>query len=229
MNRLTVQRAVNWFYLLMRNELLGIILLALLALSTGSGCASMNAAGSSSNQTDYFAQARTNDGWNEKIQEWQSRSTITPAAQIETSENTDSEFSGFRSERRRQMARNLVTWTQRQSQQHFTNDDAADHWATLEETLRRGQEDCDGLELLIYNGLQELGFAPSSVYRAVVYRTSDLQHHMVTLWFEDPQDPWVLDPTGAMTNTMVKMSDVPNWMALKVFSQTNQYSVQHAL
>ena len=52
---------------------------------------------------------------------------------------------------------------------------------------------------------------------------------MVTLWFEDPQDPWELDPTGAMTNTMVKMSEVPNWMALKVFSQTHQYSVQHAL
>jgi hypothetical protein len=50
---------------------------------------------------------------------------------------------------------------------------------------------------------------------------------MVTLWFEDPQDPWVLDPTGAMTDSMVKMSDVDNWVALKVFSQNDQYSVQH--
>ena len=184
----------------------------------------MNAAGSA-NSVDYFAPAKTQDGWSEKIQEWQSRSTIAPAAQIETSENTDSEFSGFRSERRRQMARHLVTWTQRQSQQHFTNDAAADHWATLEETLRRGQEDCDGLELLIYNGLQELGFAPSSVYRAVVYRTSDLQHHMVTLWFEDPQDPWVLDPTGAMTLGMPRMSEMPGWVPIKLFSDTTEYTV----
>ena len=210
MNRLTVQRAVNWFYLLMRNELLGIILLALLVLGTGSGCASMNAAGSSSNQTDYFALARTNDGWNEKIQEWQSRSTITPAAQIETSENTDSEFSGFRSERRREMARNLVTWTQRQSQQHFTNDASADHWATLEETLRRGQEDCDGLELLVYYALLSMGFKRSEVFRAVVYRPSDLQHHMVTLWFEDRDDPWVIDPTGAMSSGLPRR--VVRWL-----------------
>lgn len=37
----------------------------------------------------------------------------------------------------------------------------------------------------------------------------------------------MLDPTGAMTNTLVKMSDVANWAALKVFSETHQYSVQH--
>ena len=209
----------------MRNEqLLGILLLAIMSLSIGSGCASMNAAGSS-NPVDYFAPARTNDGWSGKIEDWQNRSTISHRA--ETSENTDSSFSGFRSERRREMAANLVTWTQAQAETHFTNDAGADHWATLEQTLRRGQEDCDGLELLIYNGLQELGFAPTSVYRAVVYRTTDLQHHMVTLWFEDPSDPWVLDPTGAMTDSMVKMSDVDNWVALKVFSQNDQYSVQH--
>ena len=74
---------------------------------------------------------------------------------------------------------------------------------------------------------QELGFNPATVYRAVVYRTTDLQHHMVTLWFEDPSDPWVLDPTGAMTDSMVKMSEADNWVALKVFSQNEQFSVQH--
>ena len=108
----------------MRNELLGIIFLALTALSFGSGCASMNAAGSA-NSVDYFAPAKTQDGWSEKIQEWQSRSTITRGANVETSENTDSDFAGFASDRRREMAQNLVTWTQRQSNQHFVNDGAA--------------------------------------------------------------------------------------------------------
>ena len=208
----------------MRNEqLLGLLLLAILSLTLGSGCASMNAAGSS--QVDYFAPARTNDGWSGKIEDWQNRSTITRGAKV--AENNDSNFSNFRSERRREMAAKLVTWTQAQSKIHFVNDGASDHWATLQQTLRRGQEDCDGLELLIFNGLQELGFNPATIYRAVVYRTTDLQHHMVTLWFEDPSDPWVLDPTGAMTDSMVKMSEIDNWVALKVFSQNEQYSVHH--
>ena len=46
------------------------------------------------------------------------------------------------------------------------------------------------------NFLRELGFDKAEVYRAIVYRKSDQQHHMVTLWFEDPDDPWVIDPTA---------------------------------
>ena len=56
-------------------------------------------------------------------------------------------------------------------------------------------------------------------------RRSDDQHHMVTLWFEDPDDPWVLDPTGAMTRGMPRMSEVPEWVPLKVFSDTEHFSV----
>ena len=97
---------------------------------------------------------------------------------------------------------------------------------TLEETFEANGDDCDGLELLSYNFLRDLGFAETEVYRAIVYRRSDGQHHMVTLWFEQPEDPWVIDPTGAMTSGMPRMSEVPGWAPLKVFSETEEFTVE---
>jgi hypothetical protein len=49
---------------------------------------------------------------------------------------------------------------------------------------------------------------------------------MVTLWFEDPNDPWVIDPTGAMTAGMPRMSELPEWTPLKVFSHEEDYTVR---
>ena len=49
---------------------------------------------------------------------------------------------------------------------------------------------------------------------------------MVTLWFEDANDPWVIDPTGAMTLGMPRMSDLGGWVPIKVFSEDIEYSVQ---
>jgi len=71
----------------------------------------------------------------------------------------------------------------------------------------------------------EFGFGADEVYRAVVFRPSDGQHHMVTFWFEDADDPWVIDPTGAMTSGMPRMSQVPEWSPLKVFSEDDDFSV----
>jgi hypothetical protein len=49
---------------------------------------------------------------------------------------------------------------------------------------------------------------------------------MVTLWFERPSDPWVIDPTGAMTQGMPRMSQLPAWVPIKVFSDTVEYTVR---
>jgi len=132
----------------------------------------------------------------------------------------------FRAERRRMMARELADWIQSQARVHYIADGPIDHWATLEETLRRDGDDCDGLELLVYHALRDLGFDENEVYRSIVYRPSDGQHHMVTLWFEDRYDPWVIDPTGAMTRGMPRMSDMPDWVPLKVFSETEEFTVR---
>ena len=135
-------------------------------------------------------------------------------------------YFGFRSDRRREIARELASWIQSQARAHYVADGPIDHWATLEETLRGNGDDCDGLELLVYHALRDLGFASNEVYRAIVYRPSDGQHHMVTLWFEDRMDPWVIDPTGAMTSGMPRMSSMPDWVPLKLFSEDVEFSVR---
>jgi hypothetical protein len=85
------------------------------------------------------------------------------------------------------------------------------------------------LELLTFHALRDLGFEMTEVFRAIVYRASDGQHHMVTLWFEDPKNPWVIDPTGAMTLGMPQMSDLPGWIPIKLFSDTTEYTVSPEL
>jgi hypothetical protein len=135
-------------------------------------------------------------------------------------------YDAFRSERKRATARELAAWIQQQAREHYTPDGPIDHWATLEETFLSNGDDCDGLELLTYHLLRDLGFGADEVFRAIVYRRSDGQHHMVTLWFEDPDDPWVIDPTGAMTSGLPRMSSLPKWVPLKVFSEERDFTVR---
>ena len=63
------------------------------------------------------------------------------------------------------------------------------------------------------------------MYRAIVRRDSNLKNHMVTLWFEDPADPWVIDATGAMVLEMSRFSSVNGWTPTKMFNETEQYKV----
>ena len=122
------------------------------------------------------------------------------------------------------MAKDVAKWIQSEARDHYVADGPIDHWATLEETLDRNGDDCDGLELLVYHFLRDLGFEEDEVFRAIVYRPKDGQHHMVTLWFDTAGDPFVIDPTGAMTSGMPRMSEVPGWVPLKIFSETEEWS-----
>ena len=215
-----------------------VIFLAGLALALAGGCASTPLARTA---YDYFAQPSPNDPWSHKIHGWQERERfdhgedgLGPAA-VAQSGQTGSEgqpsdlrkdYEAFRAEQTRDMARQLARWIQRESREHYVPDGPIDRWATLSETLQQNGDDCDGLELLPLNLLRELGVPRDRVFRAIVYRRSDGQHHMVTLWFENPDDPWVIDPTGAMTSGMPHMSEVPGWVPLKVFSETKEFSVE---
>jgi len=198
---------------------------------------------------DYFARPDPYDAWSPKINGWQHRElaeaapvlgqeappvagpgdAATPDVAAPTPPPVDdlrAKYNGFRAERKREVAREFADWIQREARNHYVPDGPIDHWATLEETLRANGDDCDGLELLVFNGLRDLGFHDDEVYRAIVYRPSDGQHHMVTLWFEDRTDPWVIDPTGAMTSGLRRMSSIADWVPLKVFSDTAEYSVR---
>jgi predicted transglutaminase-like cysteine proteinase len=190
----------------------------------------------------YFHTPDLNDAWSPKIQAWQRREIAdrppeigAPAAVADGGsadavaaghESLRGKYGAFLAERKRALARDVAEWIQQQSRQHYVADGPVDHWATLEETLRTNGDDCDGLELLTYHFLRDLGFPADEVFRSIVFRRSDGQHHMVTLWFEDRDDPWVIDPTGAMTAGMPRMSELPEWAPIKVFSEEREYSVR---
>ena len=178
---------------------------------------------------NFFVQAPPDDPWNKKVRNWQARHHLDPAAQGESlvaESPIARKYGEFTRDLRRKVVTETVHWVQTQSRLHYRPDGTEDHWATLGEVVETGGDDCDGLELLTYHFLRDMGFRGDEVYRAIVHRPADGQHHMVTLWFEDRNDPWVLDPTGAMTRGMPRMSELPEWVPLKVFSDTAEYTVR---
>jgi len=209
------------------------LLLGGVVLVTVGGCAHPIASGSA---LAYFTAPAPDDAWSRKIRGWQQREQVGPAGpapvgaeppRVDPAERGSlrNKYNEFLVERKREVAAELATWIQEQSRDHYIPDGPVDHWATFEETLQNNGDDCDGLELLAYHSLRQLGFRDDEVFRAIVVRPSDGQHHMVTLWFETPDDPWVIDPTGAMTTGMPRMSEVPGWKPLKVFSEKRDFTV----
>ena len=190
----------------------------------------------------FFAPPGADDPWSGKIRGWQARERAmgstdglagAPASVSQrgargggTPEEGDlrAKYFAFRHEQKREIATRTAAWVQREARSHYRPDGPIDHWATLGETLERNGEDCDGLELLVYHLLRDMGFRDDEVARAIVLRPSDGQHHMVTLWFETTDDPWVIDPTGAMTSGMPRLSEVPGWVPLKLFTETAEFS-----
>jgi len=216
-------------------------LVVVLALVLGPGLGCVSALAGSPARYDYFARPDRFDAWSPKIAGWQrrERAQAEPAgaaappvaggperAGSRPGQDLRAKYRSFQAERKRALARELADWIQREAPDHYVPDGPVDHWATLEETLRSDGDDCDGLELLVFHGLRELGFSEDEVYRAIVVRPEDGQHHMVTFWFEDPSDPWVIDPTGAMIPEMRRMSDIPEWVPLKVFSDDAEFTVR---
>jgi predicted transglutaminase-like cysteine proteinase len=211
-------------------------LLGLLGLGTLLGCVAL----APQPAYQFFERPATDDAWSRKIARWQVRERAVGGADAlaptvasgpeETEHATRDDlrvsYFNFRAEQKRATARAIAAWIQEQAKRHYVPDGAYDHWATLEETLDHNGDDCDGLELLTYHFLRDAGFAESEVFRAIVLRPSDGQHHMVTLWFEQPGDPWVIDPTGAMIGGMPRMSDVPGWVPIKLFSETQEFTVR---
>ena len=95
----------------------------------------------------------------------------------------------------------------------------------------QGGDDCDGLDLLTFVLLRRLGFEESEIYRSIVVERRTGQHHMVTLWFdtESRENPYVLDPTGVVTDRMVRLSEVPSWDPIELFDERVHYRVELAV
>jgi hypothetical protein len=222
-----------------RSAQLRVIVSLALAASSLHGCAHVPASALAPGRFAYFTSPAPDDPWTPKIVGWQQREraaqldlTIAPASVSGAGESAPAaeaaslrvKLAEFRRAQQRRQAQEVAAWVQENARSHYRPDGAFDHWATLEETLATDGDDCDGLELLAFNLLRELGFAEDEVFRAIVFRAEDGQHHMVTLWFENPDDPWVIDPTGAMTRGMPRLSEVPGWKPLKVFDGARDFT-----
>lgn len=180
---------------------------------------------------DFFVPAGPEDAWNSKIQNWQARHHLDPAARgdvIRDMSSLGTSWQDFERDLRREVAADTMMWVQKRSREHYRADGTRDHWATLGEVIESGEDDCDGLDLLTFVLLRRLGFAEDEIYRAIVVEDGTGQHHMVTLWFEneDREDPYVLDPTGVVTSDMVRLSEVPDWEPIELFDESQHYAVR---
>ncbi len=221
---------------------------ALTSVVLGCGCAGTRQSAATAVHYRFFDAPEPNDIWTPTIRGWQARERALPDTEMlrpaegsmglrvsegfgaaigpgGTHGDLRAEYFAFRAERKRELAREVAAWIQSEARHHYIPNGPISHWATLEETLANNGASCNGLELLPYRFLLDAGFRPDEVYRAIVMRPSDGQHHMVTLWFENPDDPWVIDPTGAMTTGMPHLSEVAGWVPVKVFSETVEYTV----
>jgi hypothetical protein len=179
-----------------------------------------------SREFDYTAEPRREDPISARVAFWQARQVAEDAGAGAAAAGVGSlgeRHDAFVAAERLALARHVVEWAQSVSRTGYTRDQTP-YWPTFGE-LRRGRgDDCDGLELLIYRSLQAFGFEQARLFRAVIEdRTGQL--HMVTLWFEDIMDPWVLDPTGMATIEPVPMSELEDWIPRRVFSEDADYLV----
>ena len=184
----------------------------------------------------FFVEAKPGDVWYDKVRDWQQREGASRAAEDAEQDHTGdvagslrSAFVKFSREERRKLAEQFVAWAQKQAMIYYRFDDqqdlAGDEWPTSHDLFVQNGDDCDGLDLISYNLMLELGFPESEIFRAVIRRDRDGEFHMVTLWFEDPDDPWVIDTTGAMTLRLRRLSEVPGWTPAVLFNAQVHYTV----
>ena len=213
----------------MRSLGLGIALLGLVSLSCAQHVHFLSPLA-----LDFFVQAPHEDPWNAKIRNWQSRHQLEQAMPAAHRPATPSKlldsYGKFTTDLRRRIAADAVAWVQDESHRHYIPDGQTDHWATLSEVAATDGDDCDGLDLLTFLLLRKLGFSEQEIFRSIVVERDSAQHHMVTLWFEDgdKSDPWVLDPTGVVTDKLVRLSEVPGWSPIEMFDEARHFRVEES-
>jgi hypothetical protein len=167
----------------------------------------------------FFVAPSAGDPWSGKIRGWQARerahgdtellanapASVSGAGEDAVAnpgeEDLRAKYFAFRRAQKREMAEGIARWIQQEARGHYQPD-------------------------LVFHFLRDLGFRDDEVFRAIVMRPSDGQHHMVTLWFDTPDDPFVIDPTGAMTSGMPRLSEVPGWVPLKLFTDEAEFTAR---
>jgi predicted transglutaminase-like cysteine proteinase len=219
---------------------LGVLAMAIAATLS---CAIGRGPASELTRWDYFAPPHPGDAWFEKIEDWQRRerqgvgaavAQASPRArsnqQLQDPDEPltlQQEYREQAQEEREELAQRLMTWAQTMAREHYRKDvdEVADPWPTTAELMAQGGDDCDGIDLLAYSMMRDFGFERQDLYRAIVRRDRDHANHMVTLWFQDRSDPWVVDATGAVSLGLKKFSQVKGWQPRRVFNEYEQFSV----
>ncbi len=192
----------------------------------------------------WFEAPRDADPWRAPIREWQARvrahqdgaeapkahptravSAALPrrGAEVGDTSSLADAYHRFQRDERKRIVGEVAVWIQEQARHHFVPDPGIDIWPTPEEVLASGGDDCDGLAFLAHRLLLGLGFDEDELFLAIVRRDRDGLHHMIGLWFGDGEDPWIVDPTGAMTTKLVRMSEIGGWEPLAVFTETSHF------
>jgi hypothetical protein len=190
----------------------------------------------------YFSAPDAFDPWSYPIARWQARERAegprsdasipvagVPGVAAGGAASLGARYGDFLSASRRQLVGQVAAWIQSESRARYVDDGPIDVWPSHAETLAADGDDCDGLELLVYRALLELGFPRAEVWRSILRNEESNLHHMVTLWFEVPDDPWVIDPTATITRPPRRMSELEGWIPIKVFSESAEYSVRRAV
>ncbi len=183
---------------------------------------------------DFFVPASAENPWNHKIENWQLRHQLDPVVRgADSAAATDlgDAYVDFTDKLRRQIVLQTVQWVQKNSREIYRPDGAQDHWATLSEVIQTGGDDCDGLDLLTFVLLRRMGFGENEIFRSIVVEEGTGQHHMVTLWFENGTngDPYVLDPTGVVSQSMARLSEVGAWEPIELFNERAHFAVKPRL
>lgn len=190
---------------------------------------------------DFFA-ASPDDVWSDKIVDWQRRQRAQGTALADPERPAPrnvlraadyallvDQSDAFLVRERRALAGRILAFSLKEARRHFkwdpATDLAGDPWPTSRELYARNGDDCDGLDLIAYDLLVAFGFPKDALYRVVVRRERDGAHHMATLWFDDRDDPFVVDATGAISRRLVRFSTLRGWTPLRVFDEDERYGV----
>jgi len=187
----------------------------------------------------FFETPSSIDPWSQRIKDWQARQHSKEGAgkllQVSSdkiskkSASLYEEYKLIRENHKLILAYGISKWIQTQANLHYIPDDPAhDNWATLSEVLAKNGDDCDGLELLVFWFLRDVGFGEDEVFHGI-FESQDPRddYHMVTLWFEDPNDPWIIDPTGAITLGLKRLSQISDdWKPIRVFNNKREFTVR---
>ena len=164
------------------------------------------------------------------IRLWQASERYEAARSPASAPGSAGEFAlevrAFGSAQKLRIVRDTLHWIQSRSALRYRADAGGDRWPTLSEMLARGQDDCDGLELVSFHLLRTLGFVDGEIYRTVLRSSDERQYHMVTLWFDagPGSDPYVIDPTGWIARDLVRLSSLSAWQPLRLFDEDEEFT-----